>query len=64
MLLIEVTGPKGRCSKSAKLSQRARIVRDVSAVPVYPWVTTGRRVLYATAPEHAVASLRTLSTND
>jgi 4-amino-4-deoxy-L-arabinose transferase-like glycosyltransferase len=29
------------------------------AVPVYPWVTSGRRVLYATAPASTVASLRT-----
>jgi hypothetical protein len=26
------------------------------AVPVYPWLTTGRRVLYATYPAGAVAS--------
>ena len=33
-------------------------------VPVYPWVTTGRRVLYATAPASAVASLRRAPTTD
>ena len=33
-------------------------------VPVYPWVTSGRRVLYATAPPRAVASLRTGQTAD
>jgi len=33
-------------------------------VPVYPWVTTGRRVLYAAAPSSAITSARLHQTMD